>query len=232
MSVTLKPTKALFLYEAAWQFAPRAMREAAVQDRSKPRPKVRVKRFDNVSEKVAEGFDRFHEIMGQAIHDLSNPEEPTREMKVSLIAGLLSEKFQAFGIMIKPKVGSKPQKLPTFVFENKPNIDWFNNAIENVAHRFEGVKIHRNFLNKTRIEPRSQKLVRGRPSVEPDIFDAVKAAVKSDKSFLTLNRKNQCQEIRKRLNSIAGTRYDANYPADRTIKKAIHGGLGRLKTSN
>jgi hypothetical protein len=229
MAETSKDAKPLFLYNAAWHFAPHAMRIAAIQERSKPVPKMRVKRFDNVDEKVATAFEHLGDIVGQAIRSLSNPQEPSLEMKANLIAGLASEKFQAFGLMIKPRVGVKPQKIPAFIFEGRPKIDWAKNSVENLAHRFEGIKIQRNLGTRLKSELSSTKAAKGRPSVGPDIFDSLKAAFKADKTFLTLGRKNQCKEIRRRLISIAGRRYDATYPADRTIKKAIYSGIVSLR---
>jgi hypothetical protein len=222
--------KPLFLFEAAWHFAPGEMQTAALRDQSKPTPKWRVKRFDSVDENVSQGLEQLGDLFARALSS-KNPNEPSREMKANLIAGLLSEEFLAFGFMVKPRVGTKPQRIPMFIFDDRPKIDWGKNSIENLAHRFESIKIQRNVSARTHIELDIPSGVKGRPSVQADILEALNAACKTSKRFLTLKRKDQCQEIRRRLILFPGKLYDADYPADRTIKKAIPSGIASIQKS-
>src|SRR5207248_2838870 len=131
----------LFLWEAAWHFAPGSMKAAATEERAKPVPKLRVKRFENIDEQVFAPWEAIHNSVETFLRSRQDPHEPTLEMQATLITRILKGKFKAVGIMTMPKVGKRPEEIPLFIFEGQPKIGWAKNVIENVGHRFEGVKV-------------------------------------------------------------------------------------------
>jgi hypothetical protein len=215
------------LYEAAWHFAPRTMKTAAIRERAAPVPRIHLERFESLDKTTIVQLEELHHTSMTLVRSMRDPGEPTPEMKARLIRALLNASFRAYGIKTIPKVGSRLQEIPFFIFEGRPKINWSKNQIENVGHRFEAVKVKR--LSTTR-QQRPIDRRRGRPTAVPDIIRAIKLASRANDNFLHMSRELQCREIQKQLISIDTEKYSKTYPSHRTIKKIIPKGLLGLKT--
>lgn len=216
-------TRKLFsLNEAAWHFAPKAWKLAASEISAKPPPKVQMKRFDTIPEEVASNFEDLLNLVGETVHGLRTSEDPTREMRIELIAGLCSGKYRAIGYETEPKISKSPKLIPISIFENKPQIIWPKDTVSGLGRQFEGVKIERP---PTKAKSATLKIkkntTRGRPTVVPDIIQAVQMADQKNKTFRSLARKSQFQVICEQLIAINANKYNAKLPSDRTIAKWI-----------
>lgn len=217
--------KLLSLNEAAWHFAPLALRSAANDERSKPVPKVKVKRFDTIPEDVTSKLETTLNDLGNALITFRNPEEPTVEMRNRLLIGLAKGKFRATGFEINPKISRSPKVIPISIFDNQPKINWPKNTVAGLGHLFEGVRVERLSTKENSNAPKIVKISKstrlGRPSVAPDIIRATKLAAREYGAFRSLVRKLQFPLVREQLLLIDAQRYNAKIPSDRTIAKLI-----------
>jgi hypothetical protein len=89
----------------------------------------------------AEAFRHLAALTNAVVEHLGARSEPLWEMERSLEKQLVAGELEACGIQVKPKVKSRPQKIPAFYFSEHKRILYRKNAVENFAHRFEGVRV-------------------------------------------------------------------------------------------
>jgi hypothetical protein len=167
------------LYEAAWRFAPASLRSEARRRRAEPQPLLPRGKFGShgdawisVAETVRDGLAR-----------MTDPSEPTREMKDWMVRKLAEGKFQALGVMTKPDLERQPQPIPSHFFKGQPRIDWSSNAMENLQHRFEIIEVVRAHQAQRPTSPEIKEKRRpGRPSVDDEITTVIRE-LKRKKAF-------------------------------------------------
>jgi hypothetical protein len=159
------------LSEAAWYFAPRKLKVELDRVRSLPAGPIPPLNAEN----AAEATKALFETLGAVNNRLTIINEPVWAMQKHLLQQLSAGKLEAFGIMIKPEIGRELQRIPAFIFENSPKVKWGNNAIENVGHRFEAIKVRR--AGSVRVEMpspvRDSLKEKGRPSKADEINRAI-----------------------------------------------------------
>jgi hypothetical protein len=160
------------LYKAAWRHSTRAMKAAAIKERSTERPKLQVANLNHRSgEKVGRTIAELGDHVLGFLDNFRIPDEPTPEMKARLILHIIEGRFEAHGMMTKPDLGHAPQRIPPHLFKGAPKINWAENTIDNLGRRFEIVEVMRPTLGNTKLEiPNGSKVARlGRPRVDEEI---------------------------------------------------------------
>jgi len=172
-----KPEKRATLHDAAWLLAPRAMRRAALSERSQPPEPISFSKFESeraneITAKIAKLWNAGQNFL----HGHINHYEPTPEMKKLLLRRLSEGNPVAVGIRMKPRSETKPSIIPTFIFKNAPEIDWKKNSIDNFGQRFEGVEVELAIRRGKTTSADQDKLKKsvGRPSVNETIIAVVR----------------------------------------------------------
>ena len=173
------------LHDAAWRYSTRAMKAAAIKERSKPRPQLPVTNFNHgpgqqLSKTIAELGDHVLEFLD----NFRNQNEPTPEMMARLVRHIVEGTFEAHGIMTKPDLGHEPQRIPPHLFKGRPKINWSANTLNNLGRRFEIVEVRPPTQIRQKFdEPvKSAKTRRGRPRVDEEITE-VALELERDRHF-------------------------------------------------
>jgi hypothetical protein len=143
MVVRVKRKTLLSLYEAAWAFAPAAMRNEASRRRSEPRPRLPRGKYGEHGDAIISALTDLQD----GLDSLVDPREPTPAMKAWLRQKLTDGKFEAYGVKIRPELVAEPTRIPFYFFKGRPNINWRVSSIENLGHRFEIVEVARQERN-------------------------------------------------------------------------------------
>jgi hypothetical protein len=178
------------LYEAAWRYSTRAMKTAAIKERSQPASRLPVAKFDisqrqELPQKIVSIGNRFLDL----IDNLRDRHEPTLEMMTSLVQHLGEGILEAYGMMTKPDLGHEPQRIPPYLFKGRPKINWSANTIDNLNRRFEIVEVMRPMPTPAPLElANKSKTRRGRPRVDDEITEVARE-LDRDRQFDGLSEK-------------------------------------------
>jgi hypothetical protein len=176
----------LSLYEAAWCFAPSSERSEARRRRAERQPALPRGKFGS----QGDAWISLVETVRTGLVGLTDPSEPTREMKDRIMQKLAEGKFYAFGIMIKPDLEREPRLIPSHFFKGQPRIDWRSNSMDNLQHRFEIIEVARSKQVHLPASTESNKKRRGRPSVDNEITTVIRE-MKKKRAFSNLLEKER-----------------------------------------
>jgi hypothetical protein len=182
------------LSEAAWHFAPKNLKVELDRVRSLPAQTIKTPKAETPAEAIKAVF----ETIGNFTEHLGNRHQPIWEMQTLLLQQLSKGKFEAFGIMTKPEIGRDLQRIPTFIFENSSKVKWEQNAIENVGHKFEAIKVRRAGSGSVKFSPIGKSLKeKGRPSKADEINKAIDGLLAQGMDLANMERPRAQGKIKK-----------------------------------
>ena len=141
----------------------------------------------------------------------------------------------ALGVRTKPHVGTSPEIIPAFLFENA-KFDPQNNAIENAGNRFELVKVGRKYrgnrserhgisqdnanLGKSAPPPSSKKA--GRPSNKEKLVEIIRE-LQNRGELDDILQKEKINRIRRAARSKYRNSFPTpSQPSEQSIREAIY----------
>jgi hypothetical protein len=227
------------LFEAAWHFAPRPMRAQAQKERARPTPLLPRATFeDRRTQELADSVTKLSNSVGQFLEGLRDPCEPTPEMKRWLLQKLRSGQLEAFGVMTKPELGSGPEQIPTFMFNDRPRLGRASNIVENFGRKFEGVEIRRSVSPKAGLPnastaapacvlPKITAPERGRPTKTREIEQAIDGLIEQGVELSQLDRRRAIRKIKQFAREKLGAHTERGY-SDPVLQRHLHRRFGRL----
>ena len=149
MSQRISKQKEIALAEAVYFFAPRRLKSWAEEIYQQESPVVR--NVYNPKPEIA--LEQFIDGLNAISKQHLKRSEPRRAMEESLQQKLLAGKLQAFGLRLKPNIGTRNERIPANLFSNIYGIKWHRNLLESSGQKFEAIFVCRVAENSTPIIP-------------------------------------------------------------------------------
>jgi hypothetical protein len=221
--------KPLPLTKAAWQFAPRQMQTAALENRNRPPPKTHIKRFPNFDEEMVKNVETLSDLVMGAVHQNVNIHEPTIEMKARLVERLSQGKFAAAGVRTKPGGDVELTPIPAQLFKGRPKIKWSEGIVENFNQRYEAVEVQKTRTPvQTNPTPLKTNPKLNSKAGRPRLFEAVKeiaAELHNGDSLRGLSEKARVGLVHRECRSRRPDLFDKAGSPSMTLVRSVLGSL-------
>lgn len=190
------------LDEAVEKFASRRLRRWAREAKAIEQP--RHTDFTALTDPV-ERMSAAHAYGLGMIEHMRTRNEPTWAMQSELLYRLSLDELEAWGVRVHPGLGDQPERIPSFVFKDRPKVKWAKNSIENVGRKYEVVEV-RYPANATEIVRPMVPADRGRPTKAPEIDRLIKDLLGQGVDLRKMSRPRAYQLVRQHAESqVAGS---------------------------
>ena len=135
--------KEISLNEAVYFFAPRRLQLWAQKVALKESPAIKKLDSSNLDVAAQQFFDTLTVFSAQ----MSERYKPYRAMVESLQIKLVEGKLQAYGMRLKPHIGTQNEQITRNLFANTYGIKWHKSSLENAGQRFEAIYVCRVATN-------------------------------------------------------------------------------------
>jgi len=130
------------------------------------------------------------------IDELTARNRPIWEMQANLLKMLSEDLLEAWGVEVQPELGRAREQIPTFIFENRPKVNWSKNSIENVRRKFEAIEVRRSVVDRKLLAPTFTPSERGRPSKASEIEKAIRGLLAEGIDLRKSPRSQAYEQIR------------------------------------